>query len=152
MESTIVILSDPPVLPSLRLRWIAVAVRGLLWLVAAVWLLFGLSWVVLHGWIVPRIGEFRPQLEAQASKALGIPVRIGQITARSTGMIPSFELRDVSLLDAQGRAAVRLPYVVGALSPTSLWGLGFEQLLIEQPELDVRRAADLIEVVRTYLK
>ncbi len=142
MESTIVIPSDPPVLPSLRLRWIAVAVRGLLWLVAAVWLLFGLSWVVLHGWIVPRIGEFRPQLEAQASKALGIPVRIGQITARSTGMIPSFELRDVSLLDAQGRAAVRLPYVVGALSPTSLWGLGFEQLLIEQPELDVRRAAD----------
>ncbi|MEO7952868.1 MAG: hypothetical protein ABIR35_02070 [Polaromonas sp.] len=116
--------------------------RGLLWLVATAWLIFGLSWLVLHGWIVPRIGEFRPQLEAQASKALGVPVRIGQITASSLGMIPSFELRDVALLDSQGREAVRLPHVLGALSPSSLWGLGFEQLLIDQPELDIRRTAD----------
>ena len=114
----------------------------LLWLVAAAWLLFGLSWVVLHGWIVPRIGEFRPRLELVASQALGVPVRIGRISARSQGLIPSFELHDVRLLDAQGREALRLPRVVGALSPTSLWGLGFEQLLIDQPELDIRRTAD----------
>ncbi|SFC29963.1 TIGR02099 family protein [Polaromonas sp. OV174] len=116
--------------------------RVLLWLVVSAWLLFGLSWVVLHGWIVPRIGEFRPRLEAEASKAMGVPVRIGQISAQSRGLIPSFELRDVSLLDAQGRAAVHLPRLLGALSPTSLWGLGFEQLYIDQPELDIRRAAD----------
>lgn len=116
--------------------------RSLLWLVAAAWLLFGLSWLVLHGWIVPRIGDYRPRLEAEASKALGVPVRIGQITARSLGMIPSFELHDVTLLDAQGREAVRLPRVLGALSPSSLWGLGFEQLYIDRPELDIRRAAD----------
>ena len=142
MEPTIATSPDPPVLPSSRLRWIAVAVRGLLWLVATAWLLFGVSWLVLHGWIVPRIGEFRPQLEAQASKALGISVRIGQITASSRGMIPSFELRDVALLDSQGREAVRLPHVIGALSVSSLWGLGFEQLLIDRPELDIRRTAD----------
>jgi len=116
--------------------------RCLLWLVASAWLLFGLSWFVLHGWIVPRIAEFRPRLEAQASKALGVPVRIGRITGRSQGAIPSFELHDVTLLDAQGREAVRLPHILGALSPSSLWGLGFEQLVIDQPELDIRRAAD----------
>ena len=116
--------------------------RGLLWLVASAWLLFGLSWFVLHGWIVPRIAELRPRLEQQASKALGVPVRIGQITGRSLGAMPTFELRDVILLDAQGREAVRLPRVVGALSPSSLWGLGFEQLVLEQPQLDIRRAAD----------
>ena len=142
MEPTIAIPSDPSALPSLRLRWIAVTMRCLLWLVASAWLLFGVSWLVLHEWIVPRIGEFRPRLEAQASKALGVPVRIGQITARSLGMVPSFELRDVTLLDGQGREAVRLPHILGALSPSSLWGLGFEQLVIDQPELDIRRAAD----------
>ncbi|MBC7444052.1 MAG: TIGR02099 family protein [Polaromonas sp.] len=129
-------------LPSRRLRWIAAALRGLLWLVASAWLLFGLSWGVLHGWIVPRIAEFRPRLEAQASQALGVPVRIGRITGSSPGAIPSFELHDVSLLDAQGREALRLPHVIGALTPTSLWGLGFEQLVIDGPEIDVRRAAD----------
>ena len=118
------------------------ALRGLLWLVATAWLLFGLSWGVLHGWIVPRIAEFRPQLQAQASRALGVPVRIGRITGQSLGAIPSFELHDVVLLDAQGREAVRLPHVLGALSPSSLWGLGFEQLVIERPEVDIRRAAD----------
>ncbi len=118
------------------------ALRGLLWLVATAWLLFGLSWGVLHGWIVPRIAEFRPQLEAQASRALGVPVRIGRITGKSLGAMPSFELHDVVLLDAHGREAVRLPHVLGALSPSSLWGLGFEQLVIERPEVDIRRAAD----------
>ena len=113
-----------------------------LWLLLAVWLLFGASWGLLHGWIVPRIGDFRPRLEASASKALGIPVRIGQITARSSGLIPSFELRDVALLDPQGREALRLPRVEGSLSPLSLWSRGFEQLFIDQPDLEIRRAAD----------
>ena len=116
--------------------------RLLLWLVATAWLLFGLSWWVLHGWIVPRIEEFRPRLEIEASKALGLPVRIGRITAQSQGMIPSFELHDVTLLDAQGREALRLPRVLGALSPSSLWGLGFEQLYIDKPDLDIRRTVD----------
>lgn len=142
METTIAPLANLPALSASRLRWLAVAVRGVLWLAALVCLLFGLSWWVLHGWIVPRIGDYRPQLEARASKVLGVPVRIGQITARSVGMIPSFELKDVTLLDAQGREAVRLPRVLGALSPSSLWRLGFEQLLIDQPELDIRRSAD----------
>ncbi len=142
MEPIPISPSASPALPSRRLRWIAATVRGLLWLVATAWLLFGLSWGVLHGWIVPRIAEFRPQLEAQASRALGVPVRIGRITGSSLGAIPSFELHDVVLLDMQGREAVRLPHVLGALSPSSLWGLGFEQLVIERPEVDIRRAAD----------
>ena len=139
---------SPPALPLLpsppprRLRWVATALRGLLWLVASAWLLFGLSWWALHGWIVPRIAEFRPQLEARASQALGVPVRIGRITGSSLGAMPSFALHDVVLLDAQGREAVRLPHVQGALSPSSLWGLGFEQLVIDRPEVDIRRAAD----------
>jgi len=139
MEPTIPSLST---LPPRRLHWLALILRILLWLVAAAWLLFGLSWFVLHGWIVPRIGEFRPRLEIEASKALGVPVRIGGITAHSQGMIPSFELSDVTLLDAQGREALRLPRVLGALSPSSIWGLGFEQIYIDKPELDIRRAAD----------
>jgi uncharacterized protein (TIGR02099 family) len=139
MEPTIPSL---PTLPPRRLHWLALILRILLWLVAAAWLLFGLSWFVLHGWIVPRIGEFRPRLEIEASKALGVPVRIGGISAHSQGMIPSFELTNVTLLDAQGREALRLPRVLGALSPSSIWGLGFEQIYIDKPELDIRRAAD----------
>ncbi|ABD68120.1 conserved hypothetical protein [Rhodoferax ferrireducens T118] len=130
-----------PVPSSLLKTWTIVA-RWSLGLVLAAWFVFGLTWGALHWLIVPRIGEFRPQLEAYAARALGVPVRIGAITAQSSGMIPSFELTDVELFDEQGREALRLPRVLAALSPRSVWRLGFEQLYVERPQLSIRRALD----------
>ena len=138
-------IQTPPLVQTLaspRVKWLAVAARVTLWLLLGFWLLFGATWGLLHGWIVPRIEEFRPRIELKASKALGVPVRIGQITARTEGLIPSFELRDVTLKDAAGREALRLPRVLAALSPASLWGGGFEQLVIDQPVLEIRRTLD----------
>ncbi len=128
--------------PQTRTHFLAAAARAALWLVVVLWLVTLLGWGVLHAWIVPRIGDFRPRLESAATQALGVPVRVGQITARSPGLMPSFELRDVVLLDPQGREALRLPLVLAALSPSSVLSAGFEQLVIDQPTLDIRRTAD----------
>ena len=135
-------MNATPPNPSRTLRLSAAAAKWSLWLLLAASLLLALAWGALHGFIVPRIGELRPELEIRASRALGIPVRIGAVSARSDGLIPSFTLQDVVLLDPQGRPALRLPVVVGALSPRSLWNLGFEQLYVDQPQLEIRRAAD----------
>ena len=129
--------------PSLPLNVLTISTRALLWLVLSAWLVFGVAWATLHLVIVPRIGELRPVLEKRASEALGVPVRIGAIVAHAqAALLPSFELRDVHLLDRQGRLALQLPRVQATLSPRSLWNLGFEQLAIERPELEVRRGAD----------
>ena len=133
---------DPTPHPSRLLKTVAGFARWSLGLLLAFWLLLTIAWGALHGWIVPRIGEFRPQLEAHAARALGVPVRIGAISARSEGLIPSVELVNVALLDSAGREALRLPRVVVALSPRSLLNFGFEQLYIEKPDLDIRRASD----------
>ncbi len=132
-------MNDTASTPSRLLKITAVTARWLLGLLIAAWLLLALSVVVLHAWIVPRIGDFRGALEAQASKAIGVPVRIGSITARSEGLFPAFELRDVVLQDSDKREALRLVRVVASVSPRSLWRLNFEQLYIEGPQLDVRR-------------
>ena len=132
----------PTTHPTRLLKFVAGLARWSLGLLLAFWLLLTIAWGALHGWIVPRIGDFRPQLEAQAARALGIPVRIGAIAAHTEGLIPSIELSDVALLDAAGRAGLHLPRVVVALSPRSLLKGGFEQLYIEEPELDVRRTPD----------
>ncbi|HEY0201607.1 MAG TPA: hypothetical protein VGC24_07935, partial [Burkholderiaceae bacterium] len=92
--------ASPP--PTRLLRAVASLARWLLWCLLAAWLLLAAGWGALHGWIVPRIGEFRPWLETQASSAIGVPVRIGAISARSAGLLPTLELRDVRLLDPQG--------------------------------------------------
>ena len=113
-----------------------------MWGLVVIWLLLVMVWSGLHFLIVPRIAEFRPLLEQQASRALGVKVRVGAVVALSNGLVPSFELRDVRLLDAQDREALHLPSVLAALSPRSLLGLGFEQLYVEAPVLDVRRSTD----------
>jgi uncharacterized protein (TIGR02099 family) len=135
-------MNPTPPNPSRALRLFAAAAKWSLWLLLAASLLLALAWGALHSFIVPRIGELRPAVEIRASRILGVPVRIGAISARSEGLIPSFTLQDVVLLDPQGRPALRLPAVVGALSPRSLWNFGFEQLYIDQPQLAIRRAAD----------
>jgi len=135
-------MDDLPRRPSSLLKILAIAARVSLWLLLGAWLVMISAWGALHLFIVPRIGELRPQLETQASQILGVTVRIGAIQARPDGLIPSFELSNVRLVDADGREALQLPRVLAALSPRSLWNFGFEQIYIEQPQLDIRRAAD----------
>ena len=116
--------------------------RWALRLMLLAWFLFAAMWGALHLFIVPRIGELRPQLEAAATRALGVNVRIEGISAYSTGLLPAFELLNVRLLDAQGRDALRLPRVLLSLSPRSVLGLKFDQLYVDRPTLNMRRAAD----------
>ena len=127
--------------PSRRLKTAAWTARWALWLVLAIWSLFALSWGVLHFVIVPRVDQWRPALESLASRSLGVKVTIGQVQASATGAVPLLALQDVRLLDRQGREALHLPRVHAALSVRSLWRLGFEQLVIEAPVLQVRRTA-----------
>lgn len=142
--------SPAPIATATRtLKTFSVLTRLLLWLVLAAWALLALTWVALHFWIVPRIDAWRPDLERWATRAVGVTVRVGAIRADSgpglapglPGLAPQLDLRDVQLFDAQGRSALRLPSVKLTLSPASVWRLGFDQVHIESPVLDVRRTA-----------
>ncbi len=119
------------------------ALRFLVGGLAAVWSLLLLAWLTLHWGILPHIDDWRPRIEDAASRALGVPVRIGSIQVRSGGWIPAAELHEVVLLDQEGREALRLPRVSAALSVPALlaFELRFEQLLIEGARLEMRRDA-----------
>ncbi|MGV0958953.1 MAG: YhdP family protein [Limnohabitans sp.] len=132
-------LSLPPS-PRLSL-WLHRCVHGLSWGLLVLGLLLGLAWGVLHLWIVPRIADYRPALERLAQQSMGVPVRIGEISAQSTGWVPSLELRRIELLDRQGRPALSLPRVVIAISVRSVLRLSLEQLVLDGPELDIRLTA-----------
>jgi uncharacterized protein (TIGR02099 family) len=118
------------------LRW-AVLLLALLWALGVV------AWSVLHWAILPHANEWRPWLEKEASKALGVELRIGRITVESGGWMPRMELGDVRVLDANGRPALTLPRVTAVLSAQSLVVLQprFSQLLVDKPELVIRRDA-----------
>ena len=122
------------------LRWVA---RFGVGLVITVWSLLLIAWLTLQWGILPHIENWREPIEARASTALGVPVRIGRIELRSSGWVPSMELHEVLLLGPDLRPALRLPRVFAAVSMRSLlsFELRFEQLLIDGAQLEVRRDA-----------
>ena len=131
--------------PPTASRWLRVYARATRWAllgVAGVWLVVALSWVLLHGFIVPRIGDFKPMLEAQASRLSGRDVRVGTLQAHSNGLLPSFEALDIEMLDPERHTGLRLGRVLFTLSPTALLRGAFDQIVIDRPSVDVRRSAD----------
>jgi uncharacterized protein (TIGR02099 family) len=125
-----------------RVVWAMLLTASGLLLVAA------MAWGVLLLQILPRIDAWRFDLAEQATKALGVPVRIGKVMGRADGIWPILSLREVQLLDSAGRVALRLPEVTArvsllTLSPRALADgeLRLDRLVLVAPELDVRRDA-----------
>ncbi len=116
-------------------RWALLSVAG-------VWLVVALLWLLLHGFIVPRIGDFKPMLEAQASRISGREVRVGTLQAYSHGWLPSVEALDITILDPQRSQGLHLGRVLFTLSPQSLLRAAFDQIVIDRPSVDVHRASD----------
>lgn len=111
--------------------------------------LAALAWSLLLFQILPRIDRWRTDLAEQATRALGVPVRIGALVGQRQGIWPQIALRDVSLLDATGRPALKLPEISARLSLTTMspralfdGELRLAQLALVAPELDIRRGQD----------
>ncbi|MEN9544564.1 MAG: hypothetical protein RLZZ598_1397, partial [Pseudomonadota bacterium] len=142
-------VADSPPLPASRVpRSMLGRIRAVTWRLALLTLLLvsvnALAWLALQWGILPRIGDWRPEIEQHASAALGVPVRIGSIEASGRGAwSQNLELRDVRLLRADGGDALRLPQVHARVSPRSFlhWPPRFDQLEFEGPALEIRRDA-----------
>lgn len=117
------------------MRWVLRALYALL-------ILMLLAWGALHWIIVPRIDDFRPRLEEFATRAVSAPVTIGSLRAESNGLVPSVALHDVRIHDPSGRAGLVVPRALAAFSVLSLSKGELEQLVIERPELEMRRTQD----------
>ena len=74
-------------------------------------------YVSLGRQLIPLVAEYDAQLEARASQALGVPVRIGSLEGRWSRLAPVLLVHDV--LVGEGSAALRLDQV--KLVP-DLWG------------------------------
>ena len=116
-------------------------VGWLLRVLVGLWLVVLLAWGVLHAFILPRVVEQPAWLQQQASRALGVHVELGALNISGGWWVPWLTLQDVGLFDAQGREALHLRHVTLAFSPLSLLRGGFEQVVIDQPDLDIHRDA-----------
>lgn len=122
---------------------LARALRVAGWAAFAGWLLFVAIVLALRYAVLPKIADYRADIEQAATRAVGQPVRIGRVEARWRGLNPDLVLDDVVVADRQGGTAFSLSRVEGVLSwLTLLRGRPTLALLaIDAPMLKVRRDA-----------
>lgn len=121
------------------LRWIA-------WLVIAGASIVLAAWLILQWGILPRAERWKPELEAWATRTVGVPVQASRIEVAGSLWAPTLTLRDVRLLRQDGQPALQLASVRAVLVPRSLvprslvdWTPHFEQIVIDTPAVEVRR-------------
>ena len=135
-------MADEPESPSRALGFGARAAGFVFYLLLASWLMLLAALALLHGWVVPHIGDFLPRVEAGLSRALDMPVRVGAVSARSDGLLPSFELRDVAAGPPGDASALLVPKVALTLSPRSILAGRFAQIHLQGAHAQLRRTRD----------
>lgn len=120
-----------------RLSRIVLEIALLLMIACAVLLL------VLRYKVLPEIERYHDSITTAASAAIGQPLNIGKIAVDWDGLRLRLLLSDVRILDRQGQVALNLPLLENTVAWTSLPAaeLRFHSLLIDSPELSVKRDA-----------
>ncbi len=95
----------------------------------------------LRYWLLPNISDYREVIVSRVSQEIGQPVSVQSIEAGWDGLHPHLVLENVVILDRDGQAALSFEHLEGTLSWTSiaLGGIRLRSLVIEQPELKIRR-------------
>ena len=127
-------------LPPRERRWLA-------WLRRAGWTLVGLyflaavTMLVLRFWALPRIADYKDEIAAAVSRALGEKVTIERVDAEWYGLHPRLELGGVKIYDRRGEEALALPYVAASIAWRSIADreLRFRSLVLDRPDLLIRR-------------
>ncbi|MEW6678909.1 MAG: YhdP family protein [Pseudomonadota bacterium] len=112
-------------------------------LLGGVVIVMGLVALVLKFWLMPDVDRFRADLEAAASQAVGVPVRIGALEADWRGLNPRVTLRQVSLQPRAGEALV-FPRVqaIGSWLSLAVLEPRLSQLSIEDARFPLRRSTE----------
>src|SRR6266850_6529425 len=121
-------------------RWRVVArIAG--WMLLVAYFLFAATLLALRYWILPKVAEYRSDVEQYASKVLGTRITIGAIEAGWQGLRPELLLANVTVFDRDGRAALNLPAVEATLAWISavIGSPRFYSLAFERPRLEIRR-------------
>jgi uncharacterized protein (TIGR02099 family) len=121
--------------------------RLFLWLTATTYVAFAIAFVALRYLVLPDIALYRQDIEAATSRALGLPVHIGDVRADWSGLRPELTLIDIRIDRAGAPSdeapALQVPTASAVLAWTSLPLLEprLYRLRITAPELEVRRLA-----------
>ncbi len=118
--------------------------RALLWGVGLLAVILLALWLVLQFVILKDVDRYRPDVIATLSKATGTRVDIGGMTSARFEWLPTVVLDHVTIYDPEGKPGLVLNRVTGRVSLLGFFSgrVDLSTLIIDQPSLTLRRAAD----------
>jgi len=118
------------------LKWAGEALVG-------IYVVIAIGMVALRYWVLPHVADYKTEIAAAVSRAVGERVEVATISAQWSGLHPQLELAGVKLVDQDGRETLALPYVGISVSWRSLLAgkLLFRTLVLDRPALVIRRDA-----------
>ena len=128
--------AQTPVIKSSRIR---TALKWLLvvWLIA--WALIGSVYALIHVAIVPRIDNWRADLETKLTETVGLPVQIAQLRGAASGWTTRFQIDQIQIQARDGGSALSIGNIDVQFSLASLWQLQLENLQVNNADLLVER-------------
>jgi len=126
------------------LRAVRATLRFAFWSLVAAYFAFGALLLVTRYYVLPRIDQWRPQIEGIAGRALKGTVTIGRIQAGWRAFNPHLSLNNVQVTGPRGGSPLALPRVDATVSWLSLASMAprFVALRLLSPEVSVVRLAD----------
>lgn len=120
------------------------AARLLLDAAIVVAFLLALSVLALRAVVLPRVDEYRVEIAAALSRAVGAPVSIEGLAADWDGLRPRVHMDGFVVHDAEGTPALRFANLDATLAWSSLLRLEphFIRLVLQAPELSLVREPD----------
>ena len=117
--------------------------RFLGWTAVTLYLAFALLVLGLRHVVLPKVEDYRPQIERLLAAQIGLPVSLGGLHARWDGLRPGLVIDRLALRDRQGQPALAFERVEVVLSWHSLWRLTpvLHHLELRDPDLSLRRDA-----------
>ncbi|MGZ8254435.1 MAG: YhdP family protein, partial [Burkholderiaceae bacterium] len=126
------------------LRTVRTTLRVAFWSIVAAYFAFGALLLATRYYVLPRIDQWRPQIEEIASRVLKGHVTIGRIEAGWRAFNPHLSLDDVRITGPRGGPPMALPRVDATLSWSSLLAMEprFAALRLLSPQVSAVRLAD----------
>jgi uncharacterized protein YhdP len=102
------------------LGYIKVVLRFVVVIGLVAYFLAAAALLVTRYWVLPRVNEWRPEIEQALSEAAGVPIKVETIDAQWYGINATLELKNLRIYDAENVAQLGIPEIEVIVSWRSL--------------------------------
>lgn len=119
--------------------WLDVAAKWVWRAALAFWALLVITALLLHFWIVPRLGDLKDDVAHWASQQSGLRIEIDSLDVVSHVFWASVEAKGISVSTIDGRRVLSLPKTTFDFSARSLLAQSVDRLVMDELSLELGR-------------